>query len=90
MQCVTFISQHPTGFAVNLQLLLSKPTAQFDVGSKQGHIEESLLKHLVTVKELEAKADDCSKVRHSVSRSMACGSKILFIANNFAKKSYFD
>ena len=51
-----------TGFAVNLNLLLSKPTARFDMDSNIGHLESSLLKHLVTVEELEAKANDCSKV----------------------------
>lgn len=47
---------------MNLKLLLSKPLARFDAASKQGHIESSLLKHLITMKELEAKTDDCSKV----------------------------
>ena len=50
------------GFAINLKLLLSKPSAHFDIDAKIGHLEDSLLMDLITIDQLEAKADDCSKV----------------------------
>lgn len=50
-----------TGFAVNLNLMLSKTSARFDAYAKLGHLEDSVLKHLVNITDLEAKAADCSK-----------------------------
>ncbi|XP_053371560.1 galactosylgalactosylxylosylprotein 3-beta-glucuronosyltransferase 1 [Clarias gariepinus] len=51
------------GFAVNLQLILSKPQAYFKLnGVKGGYQESSLLGELVTLSELEPKADNCTKV----------------------------
>lgn len=51
------------GFAVSLKLLLANPDACFDGEAPMGFLESSLLKGLVTLDELEPKADDCSKVR---------------------------
>ncbi|XP_053501469.1 galactosylgalactosylxylosylprotein 3-beta-glucuronosyltransferase 1 isoform X2 [Ictalurus furcatus] len=51
------------GFAINLQLILSKPQACFKLnGVKGGYQESSLLGELVTLSELEPKADNCTKV----------------------------
>ncbi|KAF4082310.1 hypothetical protein AMELA_G00150070 [Ameiurus melas] len=51
------------GFAINLQLILSKPQACFKLnGIKGGYQESSLLGELVTLSELEPKADNCTKV----------------------------
>ena len=53
---------HTAGFAVNLDLLVSKPTAYIDPRALRGDLESSLLKHLVTVDQLEGKPPDCNKV----------------------------
>ncbi|XP_029028994.1 galactosylgalactosylxylosylprotein 3-beta-glucuronosyltransferase 1 [Betta splendens] len=51
------------GFAVNLRLILSNPQAYFKLrGVKGGYQESSLLKELVTLKDLEPKAANCTKV----------------------------
>ncbi|XP_051541081.1 galactosylgalactosylxylosylprotein 3-beta-glucuronosyltransferase 1-like isoform X2 [Myxocyprinus asiaticus] len=51
------------GFAVNLQLILSKPEAYFKLwGIKGGYQESSLLQDLVTLSDLEPKAANCTKV----------------------------
>ena len=51
------------GFAVNLQLLLDHPSAQLNVTAARGHLESSLLKWLITHKELEPVPKiNCSKV----------------------------
>ncbi|XP_053575927.1 galactosylgalactosylxylosylprotein 3-beta-glucuronosyltransferase 3 [Bombina bombina] len=50
------------GFAVSLKLLLSNPKARFDPNAERGFLESSLLGQLVTVDELEPKADNCTKV----------------------------
>lgn len=51
------------GFAVNLQLFLSRPKAKFAYRVKRGHQESEFLRHLVSdLKELEAKAEACTKV----------------------------
>ncbi|KAF4523537.1 hypothetical protein B566_EDAN011985 [Ephemera danica] len=50
------------GFAINLQLLLSKPNAQFLYEVEPGYQESQLLKQLTTREELEVKADNCTKV----------------------------
>ncbi|KAI4903617.1 hypothetical protein NFI96_008798 [Prochilodus magdalenae] len=53
------------GFAVNLQLILSKPQAYFKLkGIKGGYQESSLLRELVTLSDLEPKADNCTKLEH--------------------------
>lgn len=51
------------GFAVSLKLILANPDACFDGEAPMGFLESSLLKGLVTMGELEPKADNCSKVR---------------------------
>lgn len=51
-----------TGFAVNLQLLLAHPDAHIDPNAQRGYLESSLLDKLVTLEELEPKAEDCTKV----------------------------
>ncbi|KAM9301943.1 galactosylgalactosylxylosylprotein 3-beta-glucuronosyltransferase 3 [Gastrophryne carolinensis] len=50
------------GFAVSLSLLLSHPKACFDPDAERGFLESSLLGQLVTLNDLEAKADNCTKV----------------------------
>lgn len=50
------------GFAVNLTLLLQHPEAGFSLSVPRGYQESKLLKDLVTVDELEPKANNCTKV----------------------------
>ncbi|XP_009458738.2 galactosylgalactosylxylosylprotein 3-beta-glucuronosyltransferase 3 isoform X2 [Pan troglodytes] len=50
------------GFAVALPLLLDKPNAQFDSTAPRGHLESSLLSHLVDPKDLEPRAANCTRV----------------------------
>ncbi|KAM3920071.1 galactosylgalactosylxylosylprotein 3-beta-glucuronosyltransferase 3 [Leptodactylus fuscus] len=50
------------GFAVSLSLLLSHPKAQFDPNAERGFLESSLLGPLVTLADLEPKADNCTKI----------------------------
>ncbi len=48
-------------FAVNLGLLIQKPKALFPLQTK-GNYETTFLKELVSVSDLEGKADNCNKV----------------------------
>uniref|UniRef100_A0A1A8ML15 Galactosylgalactosylxylosylprotein 3-beta-glucuronosyltransferase n=1 Tax=Nothobranchius pienaari TaxID=704102 RepID=A0A1A8ML15_9TELE len=50
------------GFAVSLKLVLTNPEACFDGEAPMGFLESSFLKGLVTMDELEPKADNCTKV----------------------------
>ncbi|XP_075044674.1 galactosylgalactosylxylosylprotein 3-beta-glucuronosyltransferase 3 [Mixophyes fleayi] len=50
------------GFAVSLSLLLHHPKAYFDPDAERGFLESSLLGQLVTVGELEPRADNCTKI----------------------------
>ncbi|XP_062454832.1 galactosylgalactosylxylosylprotein 3-beta-glucuronosyltransferase 3 isoform X2 [Rhea pennata] len=50
------------GFAVALRLLLARPGAHFDPRAERGYLESSLLQALVSVDELEPKADNCTRV----------------------------
>jgi len=51
------------GFAINLQLFLSKPEGKFSFESEKGYQESELLKHFVaSLDDLEVKADNCTKV----------------------------
>ncbi|KAM4652016.1 galactosylgalactosylxylosylprotein 3-beta-glucuronosyltransferase 1-like [Discoglossus pictus] len=50
------------GFAINLRLILEKPRAIFRLGVKPGYQEPSLLESLVTMKDLEPKAANCTKI----------------------------
>lgn len=50
------------GFAVSLRLLLANPDACFDGDAPMGFLESSLLQGLVTMEELEPRADNCTKV----------------------------
>ncbi|XP_069750300.1 galactosylgalactosylxylosylprotein 3-beta-glucuronosyltransferase 3 isoform X3 [Narcine bancroftii] len=50
------------GFAVALQLLLANREAGFDPQAERGYLESSLLQSLVSVEQLEPKADDCRTV----------------------------
>uniref|UniRef100_A0A3Q2XUE1 Galactosylgalactosylxylosylprotein 3-beta-glucuronosyltransferase n=1 Tax=Hippocampus comes TaxID=109280 RepID=A0A3Q2XUE1_HIPCM len=50
------------GFAVSLKLLLSNPDARFDGNAPMGLLESSLLQGLVTMDQLEPRADNCTKV----------------------------
>uniref|UniRef100_UPI00398EB04F galactosylgalactosylxylosylprotein 3-beta-glucuronosyltransferase 3 n=1 Tax=Pristiophorus japonicus TaxID=55135 RepID=UPI00398EB04F len=50
------------GFAVALQLLLANREARFDINAERGYLESSLLQSLVSIEELEPKADNCNTV----------------------------
>ncbi|XP_056407558.1 galactosylgalactosylxylosylprotein 3-beta-glucuronosyltransferase 1-like [Hyla sarda] len=50
------------GFAIKLKRILEKPKAIFHLDAKPGYQEPSLLKDLVTMDELEPKAENCSKI----------------------------
>lgn len=50
------------GFAVSLRLLRDRPDACFDGEAPMGFLESSLLQGLVTLEELEPRADNCTKV----------------------------
>ncbi|KYO30360.1 galactosylgalactosylxylosylprotein 3-beta-glucuronosyltransferase 3 [Alligator mississippiensis] len=50
------------GFAVALPLLLATPRARFDPRAERGFLESSLLSALVSLDQLEPKADNCTKV----------------------------
>lgn len=50
------------GFAVSLRLVLANPDACFDGEAPMGFLESSFLQGLVTMDELEPKADNCTKV----------------------------
>lgn len=50
------------GFAINLRLLLAHPSARFSPLVKRGMQESHILSHLVSLNDLEAKADNCTKV----------------------------
>uniref|UniRef100_A0A3P9HNL8 Galactosylgalactosylxylosylprotein 3-beta-glucuronosyltransferase n=2 Tax=Oryzias latipes TaxID=8090 RepID=A0A3P9HNL8_ORYLA len=49
-------------FAVSLKLVLANPEACFDGNAPMGLLESSFLQGLVTIDELEPKADNCTKV----------------------------
>ncbi|XP_065204058.1 galactosylgalactosylxylosylprotein 3-beta-glucuronosyltransferase I-like [Planococcus citri] len=50
------------GFAVNLQHLLRHPEAEFSLNVEVGFQEGSLLSKLVSIQDLEPKADNCTEV----------------------------
>ncbi|KAI1898700.1 hypothetical protein AGOR_G00075070 [Albula goreensis] len=50
------------GFAVSLRLVLANPESRFDGDAPMGFLESSFLQGLVTMEELEPKADMCTKV----------------------------
>ncbi|KAK5929116.1 hypothetical protein CgunFtcFv8_010378 [Champsocephalus gunnari] len=51
------------GFAINMRLILFKPQAYFKLrGVKGGYQESSLLRELVTLNDLEPKAENCTKI----------------------------
>lgn len=50
------------GFAVNLSLLMKRSNAEFALTSAIGFIESDFLEKLVTMAQLEPKADLCTKV----------------------------
>ncbi|XP_068212160.1 galactosylgalactosylxylosylprotein 3-beta-glucuronosyltransferase I [Palaemon carinicauda] len=50
------------GFAVNLNLLMESPDAEFSFKSKRGFLESDFLEKITTRSELEPKADLCTKV----------------------------
>ena len=70
------------GFAIGLELLLSKPEASIDFNAKRGHLEESILMHLVTVDDLEPRADNCTKVKGGPSPCLPQGGIWKFVLNN--------
>ena len=50
------------GFAININLLLDHPDVKFHLEVPRGYQESVLLKGLVTMQELEPKANNCTKV----------------------------
>ncbi|KAF2364372.1 Glycosyl transferase family 43 [Trinorchestia longiramus] len=50
------------GFAVNLKLLLDNPSAGFSLDSRIGYMESDFLSQLVSIEQLEPKAECCTKV----------------------------
>ncbi|CAL8362359.1 unnamed protein product [Boreogadus saida] len=53
----------PQGFAVNLQVILGNPRAQFKRrGSQPGMQESDFLKQITNVSDLEPKASNCTRV----------------------------
>ena len=50
------------GFAVNVRLLLENPEAVFNYNIARGEQESYLLSQLVSVADLEPKANNCTKV----------------------------
>ncbi|KAJ8046127.1 Galactosylgalactosylxylosylprotein 3-beta-glucuronosyltransferase 1 [Holothuria leucospilota] len=53
------------GFAVNLNVFISHPEARFEIRSRRGYVESSLLTSLgITLSDLEPKADNCTKICH--------------------------
>ncbi|XP_073430389.1 galactosylgalactosylxylosylprotein 3-beta-glucuronosyltransferase 1-like isoform X1 [Dendrobates tinctorius] len=50
------------GFSVGLKLILEKHGAKFHLNVSAGYQESSLLQDLVTIDELEPKAENCSKI----------------------------
>lgn len=56
------------GFAVNLTLLLQHREAGFSLSVSRGYQESKLLKDLVTIDELEPKANNCTKVSRCCSK----------------------
>lgn len=50
------------GFAINLDLILSKQDAQFSYKMAKGYQESEFLSYFVTKDELEPMADNCTKV----------------------------
>ena len=67
------------GFAVNIQLLFIHPEAQFSLGAKRGHLESSFLSGLVTMRDLEPMANDCTEASHLFIYSVICGMIYCFI-----------
>jgi hypothetical protein len=51
------------GFAINLSLILAHPSARFSQYAARGMQESYFLSHLVSSNDLEAKADNCTKVK---------------------------
>ncbi|XP_041926066.1 galactosylgalactosylxylosylprotein 3-beta-glucuronosyltransferase 3 [Alosa sapidissima] len=50
------------GFAVSLHLVLTNPDAVFDGDAQMGFLESSFLQGIITMEELEPKADMCTKI----------------------------
>lgn len=48
---------------MSLRLLLAHPEARIDPSAARGYLESSLLETLVSMEDLEPRAEDCSKVR---------------------------
>lgn len=50
------------GFAINVRMLKENPEAEMDVYAKRGYVESSIVGQITQTDELEALADDCTKV----------------------------
>jgi len=67
------------GFAVSLNLILAHPSATFSHLVQRGMQESHFLSHLVRVKDLEARADNCTKILvwHTNTKAPMLGSEKL-------------
>ena len=50
------------GFAINIRLLFEKPDAKFSLYVQRGNQESELLSGLISMDDLEPRADNCTKV----------------------------
>lgn len=50
------------GFAINLRILLEKPSVKFSYQVERGYLETDILSQVTTPEELEPLADNCTKV----------------------------
>ncbi len=82
------------GFAINLHLLLSHPSARFSLLSPRGMQESHILKMLVRPEDLECKADNSTQIYvwHTNTRSVllagekSMGQKKLFYDRNILEQ----
>ena len=56
---------------MSLKLLLDNPEARIDPNALRGHLETSLLEHLVSLDQLEPRGDNCTKVCTLFSLSLS-------------------
>ncbi|CAH0386082.1 unnamed protein product [Bemisia tabaci] len=72
------------GFAINLRILLEKPSVKFSYQVERGYLETDILSQVTTPEELEPLADNCTKVLVWHTRSQ---NPNLEAENRLARKS---
>ncbi len=77
------------GFAINLKLLLAHPSARFSQFVARGMQESYFLSHLVSVHDLEAKAQNCTQILvwHTNTRRVNLASERLMDKKNLTYDS---